>query len=122
MNRREEQDLLATYTDHLLGLGPGPRSELTRYDRVRGLLTLAEHLHAILVPVQPDPDFRRRLHGQLILKAQSRADEPQVSVFEQHRKGIIIGALLGSLASVAGVVLAFVLRQRHQRASNVATG
>lgn len=122
MNRKEEQDLLTAYTDHLLGLEPGPGPELTRYDRIRGLLSLADHLHAILVPVQPDPDYRRRLHGELILKAQSRTSEPQVSLLQQHRKGIVIGAVVGSLASVAGVALAFVLRQRHQRASHVATG
>jgi hypothetical protein len=122
MNRKEEQDLLVAYTDHLLGLKPGPGPELTRYDRVRGLLTLADHLHALLVPVQPEPDFRRRLHGELILGAQARDLEPPGSVFQQHRKGIIIGAVLGSLASVAGVALALVLRQRNQRAGQVATG
>ncbi len=122
MNRKEEQDLLVAYTDHLLGLEPGPGPALTHFDRVRGLLTLADHLHALLVPVQPEPDFRRRLHGELILKAQARDLEPQVSVFQQHRKGIIIGALLGSLASVAGVALAFALRHRHQGAGHMATG
>ena len=122
MDRKEEQDLLAAYTDHLLGLKPGPGPELTRYERVRGLLTLADHLHAILVPVQPEPDFRRRLHGELILKAQARDTAPQANVFQQHRRGIIIGAVVGSVASVAGVALAIVLRQRHQRAGHVATG
>lgn len=122
MNRKEEQDVLAAYTDHLLGLGPEPGPELTRHDRIKGLLTLADHLRAILVSVQPDPDFRRRLHGELILAAQDRVIEPQVSLFQQHRKGILIGATLGSLASVAGVVLAFVLRHRSQRTSHVATG
>jgi hypothetical protein len=122
MNTKEEQDLLVAYTDHLLGLEPGPGPELTRYERVRGLLTLADHLHAILVPVQPEPDFRRRLHGELILKAQARELAPQASLLEQHRKGIIIGAVLGSLASVAGVALALLLRQRHQRAGHMATG
>jgi hypothetical protein len=122
MNRKEEQELLVAYTDHLLGLGPAPGLALTRYDRVQGLLTLADHLRAILVPVRPDPDFRRRLHGELILKAQDRAAEPQISRFQQHRRGILIGAALGSLASVAGVVLAFVLRQRNQRAGQAATG
>jgi hypothetical protein len=120
MNKKEEQDFLAAYTDHLLGLGPGP--ELTRHDRVGGLLALADHLSAILVPVQPDRDFRRRLHGDLILKAQCRTVEPQTSLFQQHRKGILIGAALGSVASVVGLVLAFVLRQRHQRAGQAATG
>lgn len=122
MNTKEEQDLLVAYTDHLLGLEPGPGPELTRYERVRGLLTLADHLHAILVPVQPEPDFRRRLHGELILKAQARELAPQAGLLDQHRKGIIIGAVLGSLASVAGVALALLLRQRHQRAENMATG
>ncbi|MFN2224918.1 MAG: hypothetical protein ACK2UY_01400 [Anaerolineae bacterium] len=122
MNRNEERDLLVTYTDQILGLEPGPGPELTRHDRIRGLLALADHLQAILIPVQPDPDFRRRLHGDLLLEAQERRAEPQVSLFQQHRKGILIGAALGSLASVAGVVLAFVLRQRNQRAGQVASG
>ena len=121
MNRKEEQDLLVAYTDHLLGLGPAPGPALGQFDRVWGLLTLADHLHALLVPVQPEPDFRRRLHGELILKAQARDLEPQASVFQQHRKGIIIGAVLGSLASVAGVALAFMLRHK-QRAGHMATG
>lgn len=122
MNRNEERDLLVTYTDQILGLEPGPGADLTRHDRIRGLLALADHLQAILIPVQPDPDFRRRLHGDLLLEAQERTAEPQVSLFQQHRRGILIGAALGSLASVAGVVLAFVLRQRNQRAGQVASG
>ena len=122
MNRKEERDLLVTYTEHLLGLGPEPGPELTRHDRIRGLLALADHLQAILVPVQPDADFRRRLHGELLLQAQERTEEPQASLFQQHRKGILIGAALGSLASVLGVLVAFVLRQRHQRAGQVASG
>jgi len=122
MKKKEERDLLVTYTDHMLGLGLAPGPELTRHDRIQALLALAEHLRAILVPVQPDADFRRRLHGELLLKAQDRTDEPQASLFQQHRKGILIGAVLGSLASVGGVVLAFVLRHRHQRTSQVASG
>lgn len=122
MNRQEERDLLVTYTDQMLGVEPAPGPDLTRHERIQGLLTLAEHLQAILVPVQPDPDFRRRLHGDLLLKAQERAAEPQTSLLQQHRRGILIGAALGSLASVVGVALAFVLRQRHQGASHPASG
>jgi len=121
MNRREERELVARYTDQLLGLEPGRPEALTRNGRVRGLLELAEHLQAILVPVEPDPNFRRRLHGDLILESQRIWSEPEESLFEQHRKGILIGAALGSLASVLGVVLAVVIRQRN-RATNVATG
>ena len=121
MNRREERELVARYTDQLLGLEPSRPQPLTRNGRVQGLLQLAEHLQAILVPVEPDPNFRRRLHGDLILESQRVWSEPEASLFEQHRKGILIGAALGSIASVLGVVIAVVIRQRH-RATNVATG
>ena len=123
MNRREERELVARYTDQLLGLEPGRPEALTRNGRVRGLLELAEHLQAILVPVEPDPNFRRRLHGDLILESQRIWSEPEESLFEQHRKGILIGAAaIGSVASVIGVVIAFVLRHRHRGATHIATG
>jgi hypothetical protein len=125
MKRKEEADLLTVYTDHLLGLssmtsrGSPPAS--TRYDQVHGLLTLADHLHAILAPVEPDPHFRRRLHGELILEAQGREEMPEIGLFQQHRRGIVIGAALGlgSVASVLGVIIAVLLRRR---AGNVAAG
>jgi hypothetical protein len=120
MDKREEREILAAYTDHLIGLGPAPPAVLGRHERVQGLLELADHLQAILVPAEPDANFRRRLHGDLILEAQRRQDEPEPSLFEQHRKGILIGAALGSLASVVGVVIAFVLRYRQGRPTNVA--
>jgi len=64
--------------------------------------------------VEPDTHFRRRLHGDLILEAQGRQAEPEPNLFQQHRKGILIGAAaIGSVASVAGVVIAFVLRHRQ---------
>jgi hypothetical protein len=121
MKRREERELVVGHTDWLLGLEPGPPEWLARNNRVQGLLDLADHLRAILVPVEPDPNFRRRLHGDLILQGQRGQGEPEVSLFEQHRKGILIGAALGSVASVLGVVIAVVIRQRH-RATHVATG
>lgn len=121
MNRREERELVAHYTDQLLGLEPGRPQALARTGRVQALLDLADHLQAILVPVQPDPNFRRRLHGDLILESQKIWSEPEESLFDQHRKGILIGAALGSVASVLGVVIAVVIRQRN-RATHVATG
>jgi hypothetical protein len=40
----------------------------------------------------------------------------------QHRKGILIGAAaVGSVASVVGLVIAFVLRHRHKGATRIAT-
>ena len=90
---------------------------------MQGLLDLAEQLQAILVPVEPDAHFRRRLHGELILEAQRRQVEPEASFVQQHRKGILIGAAaVGSVASVVGVVIAFFLRHRHGRATHIAGG
>ena len=113
MDRRKEIEIVTAYTDHLLGLQPRVPGGLSREDRVWGLLELARHLHGLLVPVQPDADFRRRLHGELILEAQACGLEPQTSRLQQHRNGILIGALLGSVASVAGVAIALFLRHRH---------
>ncbi|MBN1661309.1 MAG: hypothetical protein JXA93_23145 [Anaerolineae bacterium] len=125
MKRKEEADLLTVYTDHLLGLSSvtsrgGPPAS-TRHDQVHSLLTLADHLHAILAPVEPDPHFRRRLHGELILKAQNREEMPEIGLFQPHRRSLVIGAALGlgSVASVLGVIIAVLLRRR---AGNVAAG
>ena len=118
MDSRQEREILAAHADQL---DESP-SLLTQNDRVAGLLDLAEQLTGILVPVQPDPDFRRRLHGDLILRAQNRQVELEPGLFQQHRKGILIGAAaLGSVASVVGVIIAFALRIRHGRA-RVAAG
>ncbi len=113
MDRRKEIEIVNAYTDHLLGLQPGAPPGLSREDRVGALLELASHLHGLLVSVQPDAGFRRRLHGELILEAQARGLQPEPSRLQQHRKGIVLGAILGSIASVAGVAIALFLRHRH---------
>jgi hypothetical protein len=113
VDRRMEIEILSDFTDHLLGLQPRAPGGLSREDRVWGLLELANHLHGILVPVKPAADFRRRLHGELILGAQARELQPATSRLQQHRKGILVGALLGSVASVAGLAIALFLRHRQ---------
>jgi hypothetical protein len=88
-------------------------------------LDLAEQLYGILIPVEPDRHFRRRLHGELVLEAQRRQAGEEPTVFQQHRKGIIIGAAIGIgsvTASVAGVVIALVMRHRQGGTANIATG
>lgn len=123
MDRRETREILAAHADQLNRPAAPQDWKGTRNYRVQGLLDLAEQLHGILVPVKPDAHFRRRLHGELILEAQRRQAEPPSSLFQQHRKGILIGAAaVGSLASVVGVIIAFVLRHRHGRATHIATG
>jgi hypothetical protein len=123
MNRRETREMLAIQADELIGLRARRKDKLTRNDQVQSLLDLAEQLQGILVPVEPKPDYRRRLHGELLLEAQGREVEPGPNRFQQHRKGILIGAAaVGSVASVVGVIVAFVWRLRHGRAAHTATG
>ncbi len=120
---RNAIETLAGHADRLLGARALPRPRPGRHDQVEGLLTLAEELQGILVPVKPDASFRRQLHSGLVREARCRQAEPEPSLFRQHRRGILIGAAaVGSVASVAGVVLAFILRYRHSRASHMATG
>ncbi len=123
MDKRTEREVLWAHADRLVSPQAQPPPNLTRYDQVQGLLELAEQIHAILVPVEPNANFRRRLHGELILEAQRRQLEPSVGFMRQHRKGLLIGAAAaGSAVSVvAGVILAFFLRYRQGRA-HIAAG
>jgi hypothetical protein len=122
METKQVREVLSAHADSLVGMTGGPPARFTRNDRIQGLLDLAEELQGILVPVPPNTDYRRRLHGDLILEAQRRQSDTEVSVFQQHRKGILIGAAaVGSVASVAGVVIAFMLR-RGRGATHIATG
>jgi hypothetical protein len=124
MNRREVREILATHADQMWSPEASQSWTLTRNDRVQALLNLAEQLQGILVPVEPSTDFRRRLHGDLILEAQRREAEPAPSLLQEHRKGILIGAAaIGSVASVIGVIIAFVLLHlRNGRATHTAAG
>lgn len=122
MDRKQVIEALAVHADQLVDPKAGAPTELSRHDRVQGLLDLAEQLQGILVPVEPELHFRRRLHGDLVLEAQDRQTKPEGSLFWQHRKGILIGAAaIGSVASVAGVVIAYLVRHRHGGATHVAT-
>jgi hypothetical protein len=122
MDRKEVSDILAAHADHFYEPDSGPSRKLSRNEQVQGLLDLAEQLQGILVPVEPNAHYRRRLHGELLLEAQQRQLEPEVSLFQQHRKGILIGAAaIGSVASVVGVAAAFVWRYRHSRMTHIAT-
>jgi len=87
------------------------------------LLDLAEQLRLVLVPVEADANYRRRLKGELILTAQQRPQQPESKLPPQRRALIFIGAAaVGSLASVVGVIIAFIVRSRHSRASHIAAG
>jgi hypothetical protein len=122
MDTREVREILAAHADEIVKPNSGPSPGFSRHARVQGLLDLAEQVQGILVPVEPNINFRRRLHGELVLEAQRRQTEQEVNPLVQHRKGILIGAAaVGSVASVAGLVIAFVLRHRHRGATHIAT-
>lgn len=103
---------------------------VARDDRVRAnsrsaqaqdLLDLAGHVAGILVPVQPAAAWRVRLHRELVHEAQRLQGASASRARGRRRKGVLIGAAaIGSLASVAGVIVAFVLRGRHGRATHAA--
>jgi hypothetical protein len=88
-------------------------------DTAGQLLELAGQLSELLVPVQVDANARLRLKGDLLLEAQRRQASRR-NVLVEHRKGILIGAAaLGSVASVIGVLIAFVLRYRSGHTSHI---
>ncbi len=122
MDAKEIREILSAHADRLVNPGPEPSPTFGRHARVQGLLDLAEEVQRILVPVKPRTDFRRRLHGDLVLQAQRRSPTQEANPLVQHRKGILIGAAaLGSVASVAGLVIAVVLRHRHRGVTRIAT-
>ena len=125
MNRRDVREILATHADDMIRPGEMGSRSAVRHEQVRGLLDLAEQLQGILVPVAPNGNYRRRLHGGLVLEAQRRQAGEEPTMFQQHRKGILLGAAaigIGSAASVAGVIIAYVVRHRDSGAAHIATG
>jgi hypothetical protein len=125
MNRKEVMEILNDPQ-------AAPSDRLARNTQVKGLLDLAEQLQGILVPVTPEDGFRQQLHGRLVREAQRRQacqtessrlgleTKGEANLFRQHRKGILIGAAaVGSMASVMGVIIAFVLHYRHGRATAI---
>ena len=120
MNEWVDGKTVSTGAEPTRGQYRGTRSRAERSVQAQGLLDLAEQLQGILLPVQPAPGFRRRLRGDLILEVQRRKAIPAPASPRQHRKGLLIGAAIGSVASVVGVIVAFVLRSRHGRATHPA--
>lgn len=130
MKIRQVAERLVPRADRWPGLRFAPATGST--GRVPSLQDVVEQLERTLAPVAPDPVFRQRLHDALIREARSYQAvgselNPTVgleaSLFQRHRKGILIGAAaVGSVASVVGVAVACVLRSRHGKATHIAAG
>ena len=121
MSRREVSDRFAVLTERFVGRSFAPTDRALPL--AKELLELADQVREVLVPVQANTNYRRRLRGELLLAAQGRPVKSRVSLFRQHRKGILIGAAaVGSVASAVGVIVAFIVRYRHGRRSHSAAG
>ena len=111
-------EVLAAHADHLVGnqannadylnLFPAYQTELAP------LLRIADRVKAVLVPATPSPEFEAGLKQDLlaaaIQRAEEQANEKQVSFL--RRRGFLIGAAVGSVLSVVGIVAALLWRQR----------
>jgi hypothetical protein len=116
MGPREISNQLAVLAERFVGRGSAPTGTVKD-------LELADQIREVLVPVQASANYRRRLRGELLLAAQGRPVKSRLSLFRQHRKGILIGAAaVGSVASAVGVIVAFIVRYRHGARSHTATG
>ena len=116
MGPREISNRLAVLAERFVGHGSAPTGTVKD-------LELADQIREVLVPVQASANYRRRLRGELLLAAQGRPVKSRLSLFRQHRKGILIGAAaVGSVASAVGVIVAFIVRYRHGARSHTATG
>ncbi len=92
-----------------------------RTQQVQGLLDLAGELQGFLVPVRPADVARRRLHDELVTEARRRYPGRVARLFQQYRRVILIAAAaIGSLASIAGVIVAVTQRNRHTRSTQAA--
>jgi hypothetical protein len=115
MNDRIVADILAAHADRLnqgqrgVAALQGVSAELL--PTVRPLMRLAERIQSVLVPVQPDPAFVRRVGKQLI----ATSSGGRKAMAEKTRKAVIIGAAaLGSLVSIASAVGVIIYLVRHR--------
>ncbi|UCC86056.1 MAG: hypothetical protein JSV81_14500 [Anaerolineales bacterium] len=99
-NQANGEDFLELFPDHKAELAP--------------LLRVAERVRAVLVPVTPTPAFETGLKKDLLEAAIRRVEEQKSKkkVSFLRRRGVLIGAAVGSVLSVAGIIAALLWRQR----------
>ena len=111
MERREEKaiEALAAHADNMAGrVGEPITLSGTEEIYLRPLMTVAEQVKRVMLPVEPSKSFIMTLGRSLV--AESRR---QQSSARRLRRGMVIGAAaLGSALSIAGVVT-YVLHKRR---------
>ncbi len=111
-------EVLAAHADHLVGNKDNGEEYLNLFPAYQAelapLLRIAERVKAALVPVRPSPAFEAGLKQDLLAAAVQRADarESEKRFTFLRRRGVLIGAAVGSVLSVVGIVVALLWRQR----------
>lgn len=80
-------------------------------EAIESLQRLAEELTHALPPTRPRPEFRQRLGDELVAVVRERPALSIASGPENRRRVWLVGATLGSLLPLFGV-LAYLLRSR----------
>ncbi|MBI4320025.1 MAG: hypothetical protein HY675_16160 [Chloroflexi bacterium] len=110
MRHRVLTDLVGQYVEQLNGTTDDIVAYLAVFAGYRRelepLLLLAQRLKAVLVPVEPSPEFRDSLKSQLVLawhqqRAQSVTETPR------DRRDVLLWAAVGSLVSLAAFVAVY---------------
>jgi hypothetical protein len=96
----DSQDYLYLFPTHEAELAP--------------LLRIAERVKTTLMPVEPSPEFEAALRRDLLAAALERAEDRKRKKRRLllGRRKVLIGAVLGSAISVAGIVAAVLWWQR----------
>jgi hypothetical protein len=120
MKKRVLVELLNAYANDLVVGNPDVTDYLSyaaQSDDVAGLLRLTDQIAALLVPVNPSPEFVRQLGATLA----AAAAPAEIMIARPRNRKVWLGALLsGSLVSVAGVLALWWMRR--SRRSAVAAG
>jgi hypothetical protein len=79
------------------------------------LLQIAQRVKAALVPATLSPEFEAGLKRELLAAAVRRAEAKRSGkpIPLLQRRGVLIGAAVGSVISVAGIIAALLWRQRY---------
>jgi len=81
-------------------------------ETLESLISLADEIQQVLVPVKPQLGFREWLRDRLSAVLRQRLTWRVVQPSEDHRWIFILGVAVGSLVPLLGVVMAYLLRSR----------
>ncbi len=116
MKRRVWIELVNAYADSLLSDNlrvTDLQSHAARSDDLAQLFRLTDQIAALLVPVDPEPEFVRRLASRLV----AAASPAEITVARPSHTRVWVGALLsGTLVSGIGVLALWWMRRSRRSA------